>query len=97
MKILKTSSITEDFNFSKSFEKNEYLILTNKNNAIGIISAFPDDLFKHGFIQWFAIKAFKNGDLTLRQLAGLLKRNVEQIIDFLNTFNIPIIDYKNNF
>lgn len=39
---------------------------------------------------------FQNGDLTIRQLAGMLKKNIDQTIALLNTLNIPIIDYDFN-
>ena len=59
-----------------------------------MFSSFTDDLFKQGFLQWIGIQGFKSGDLTLRQLAGLLKTDVENTINTLNSLNIPVIDYN---
>ena len=78
----------------KALSDSEYFLLLNKDNAIGVISTLNDDLFKYGFVQWIGVKAFQNGDLTLRQLAGLLKSDVENTIKLLNALNIPLIDYN---
>ena len=98
MKTITTSDFSNKESFiNKSLQENEYVLLTNKENkAIGLFSSLSDELFEYGFVQWFGIKAFKNGDLTLRQLAGLLKKDIDQTIALLNTFSIPIIDYDFN-
>jgi hypothetical protein len=80
----------------KSLINNEYLLLTNQDHPIGLLSSFTDELFEQGFIQWIGIKAFQHGDLTTRQLAGLLKMDIDSAIGLLNSLNIPIIDYDFN-
>jgi predicted HTH domain antitoxin len=94
MKTITINELQTKFNsINKSLKNHEYLLLTNKNNAIGLLSSFPDELFEQGFIPWIGIKAFQNGDLTLRQLAGLLKMDIDNVVKLLNNLNIPIIDY----
>lgn len=88
-----------DFNInkgllSKSLKDEEFVLITDDNNAIGLLSVFSDDLFKYGFSQWIGIKAYQTGDLTLRQLASLLKTNVDSTMKMLNNLNIPVIDYN---
>jgi len=94
MRTITINDFQTNFNLiNNSLQKNEYLLLTNKDNAIGLLSSFTDDLFQQGFLQWLGIKAFKNGDLTLRQLAGMLKKDIDTTIKILNSLNIPVIDY----
>jgi len=97
---MKTLTIN-DFNtnkglLNKSLTTEEFVLITENDNAIGLLYTFSDDLFKQGFLQWIGIKAFQTGDLTLRQLAGMLKLNVEDAIKMLNNLNIPVVDYDFN-
>jgi len=97
MRTITINNFNDNYNLiDNSLQNNEYLLVTNKNNAIGLLSSFNEDLYKQGFLQWIGIKAFKDGDLTLRQLAGLLKFDLESTISLLNSLNIAIIDYDFN-
>ena len=97
MRTITLNDLQSNFSsINKSLNNNEYLLLTNKDNAIGLLSSFSDELFEQGFVHWIGIRAFQNGDLTTRQLAGLLKLDIENTIILLNGLNIPIIDYDFN-
>lgn len=95
MRTISLSDLQTNFTLiDKSLKTNEYILLTNKGNAIGLLSSLSEELFNQGFVQWIGIKSYQTGDLTLRQLAGLLKINTDETIKILNNLNIPIIDYN---
>jgi len=82
--------------FNKSLKSEEYILLTDNENAIGLFSSFTDELFKQGFVQWIGIKSYHSGDLSLQQLSNLLRTDLDSTIKLLNSLNIPIIDYDFN-
>jgi len=71
----------------------EYVLLTNQDSVIGIVTGFENQTLNHGLFHWLGVKAFKDGDLSLSQLANLLGLNRLNTIEILGHLNIPIADY----
>jgi hypothetical protein len=95
MRTITINELQNNFNFNvNSIKNNQFILVTNKDVAVGLFSSLSDDLFNQGFLQWIGLQSYQNGDLTLRQLAGLLKTTVDDAIKMLNNLNIPVIDYN---
>jgi hypothetical protein len=92
MRTITINDLQTNFN-DNSLKNNQFILVTDKDVAIGLLSSFSDDLFNQGFLQWIGLKSYQTGDLTLRQLAGLLKINIDDTIKMLNNLNIPVVDY----
>ena len=78
---------------SKSFNNDEYILITRRGQPIGIAFPFSNDLMEQGLKSWMALKAFAAGDLTLGQLAQSLEKNKADTIEMLGQLNIPVADY----
>jgi predicted HTH domain antitoxin len=78
---------------SQTLEKKEYVLLTEKGIPIGVGAPFDDDVLGGGLKRWLALKAFRNGDLSLSQLAGALGLGRMEALKLLGDLNILIADY----
>ncbi|MEE9303275.1 MAG: UPF0175 family protein [Thiotrichaceae bacterium] len=78
---------------SKSFDNNEYLLITRRGKPFGIAMPFSNDLMEQGLQPWMALRAFQSGDLSLGQLAISLDKNKVETLEMLGQLNIPVADY----
>ena len=78
---------------SKSFNNDEYILITRRGKPIGIAFPFSNSLMEQGLQSWMALKAFEAGDLTLGQLAQTLDKNKAETLEMLGHLKIPVADY----
>ena len=78
---------------AKSLEEEDYVLLTKRGKPIGIATPFTDEMVGSGLKRWLAVKAFRNGDLSVGQLGLFLGYDKRQTLDFLADMNIPLADY----
>jgi len=74
-------------------EQNEFLLITQQEQPLGMLIPFSSQLVAIGLVDWLAIKAFESGDLTLGQLAKALNKTKSQMLDTLDKLSINIADY----
>jgi len=74
-------------------EQNEFLLITQQEQPLGMIIPFSSHLIEQGLVHWLALKAFESGDLTLGQLAKALNKTKSETLDTLNKLSISIADY----
>jgi predicted HTH domain antitoxin len=74
-------------------EQNEFLLITQQEQPLGMLIPFSSHLVEQGLVDWLAIKAFESGDLTLGQLAKALNKTKSQMLDTLDKLSISIADY----
>ena len=75
-------------------EQNEFLLITQQEQPLGMIIPFSSHLIEQGLVHWLALKAFESGDLTLGQLAKALNKTESEMLDTLGklsiSFPVPI-------
>lgn len=83
-------------NITKWLENNEYTIITKRNKPIGITISFNDKIITNGLKTSLLIEAYQNSLITLGEIAKVLNMSKEEVIKFLSTLGIDIIDYDFN-
>jgi len=75
-------------------KQNEFLLITQQEQPLGMIIPFSSHLIEQGLVHWLALKAFESGDLTLGQLAKALNKTKSEMLDTLDklsiSFPVPI-------
>jgi len=74
-------------------KQNEFLLITQQEQPLGLIIPFSSHLIEQGLVHWLALKAFESGDLTLGQLAKALNKTKSEMLDTLDKLSISIADY----
>ncbi|KHD04909.1 hypothetical protein PN36_15335 [Candidatus Thiomargarita nelsonii] len=74
-------------------KQNEFLLITQQEQPLGMIIPFSSHLIEQGLVHWLALKAFESGDLTLGQLAKALNKTKSEMLDTLDKLSISIADY----
>ncbi len=74
-------------------EQNEFLLILQQEQPLGMIIPFSSHLIEQGLVQWLALKAFESGDLTLGQVAKALNKTKSEMLDTLDKLGISIADY----
>ena len=83
-------------NITKWLENNEYTIITKRNKPIGITISFNDKIITNGLKTSLLIEAYQNSLISLGEIAKVLNMSKEEVIKFLSTLGIDIIDYDFN-
>jgi hypothetical protein len=79
---------------SKSFEADDYLLITRRGEPMGVALPFSSEMLEQGLKPWAALKAFESGDLSLGQLAKAFDKNKTEILEMLGQLNITTADYE---
>jgi hypothetical protein len=79
---------------SKSFEQDDYLLITRRGEPMGVALPFSSQMLEQGLKPWAALKAFESGDLTLGQLAKTFGKNKVEMLEMLGQLNISVADYS---
>lgn len=80
--------------FTKSLEKNEFVMITKRGKPLGVATSFEDDMLRHGFLESLVLMAFERGNISLSQLSKSLKLSKTKTMKLLSIHNIPVTDYK---
>lgn len=78
---------------TQALEKGEYTLITKHGRPLGIAAAFDPAILDQGFSHYLMLQAFRNGDLSLGELARSLAKTRDETMRFLGDLNIPIADY----
>ena len=84
---------TNPAKLSKTLLNDEYMLITRRGEPLGVALPFDDDLMQNGLKRWMSLRAFKDGDISLGQLAKTLDMNKHQALTLLGELNIPFADY----
>lgn len=77
-----------------ALEKDAYTIITKRSVPIGLAVSFESDALDFGFKNYLALRAFKQGDIGVGELAKCLKKSRAETIALLGDLNIPIAAYN---
>jgi len=78
---------------TKWLENKEYTIITKRNKPIGITISFDDKIITEGLKTSFLIDAYQNSLIGLGELAKSLNMNKKEVIKFLSSLGVDVIDY----
>lgn len=78
---------------SKMLLDDSYALITRRGEPLGVALPFSDKLMENGLKTWMALTAFKEGNISLGQLAKTLGKNKHETLEFLGELNIPFADY----
>ena len=78
---------------TKWLENKEYTIITKRNKPIGITISFDDNIITQGLKTSFLVEAYQNSLISLGELAKALNMNKKEIMKFLSSMGVDIIDY----
>jgi len=78
---------------TKTFNTNDYALITKHGKPVGLALPFSEDLMDHGLKPWYALKGFQNGDLSFGQLSKALGKSHHDTMSLLGFLGIPIADY----
>ena len=78
---------------TRSLENGEYTLITKHGHPLGIAAAFDETILDHGFRRWLLLKAFREGDLSLGELARGLGKTREATLTLLGDLGIPVAAY----
>ena len=81
---------------TKWLEENEYTLITKRNKPIGIAISFNDSIITNGLKTSLLIEAYKNSLISLGELAKALNMSKEEVLKFLSTLGVDIVDYDFN-
>ena len=78
---------------TKTFNTNDYALITKHGQPVGVALPFSEDLMDYGLKPWYALKGFQNGDLSFGQLSKSLGKSHHETLSLLGFLGIPIADY----
>lgn len=78
---------------TRSLEAEEYTMITKRSKPIGMAISFNDKIVTQGLKTALMIDAYKNGYLSLGQVAKALDLPKEKIMKMLSTMGVDVIDY----
>jgi len=81
---------------TKWLEENEYTLITKRNKPIGIAISFNDSIITNGLKTSLLIEAYNNSLISLGELAKALNTSKEEVLKFLSTLGVDIVDYDFN-
>ena len=83
---------TNPAKLSKTLLNDEYMLITRRGEPLGVALPFDDNLMQNGLKRWMSLRAFKDGDISLGQLAKTLDMNKNQALELLGQkFNISML------
>ena len=79
---------------TKSFENDDYSLITKHGIPVGLAFGFDSGLLQEGFKHWLVAKAFANGDMGIAEVARAWQVGREEAMLTLSALGIPIADYS---
>jgi hypothetical protein len=79
---------------TKSFEEDDYSLITKHGIPVGLALGFDSGLLEEGLKHWLVAKAFANGDMSLGEVARAWETSREDAMRTLDALGIPIADYS---
>ena len=81
---------------TKWLEENEYTLITKRNKPIGIAISFNDSIITNSLKTSLLIEAYQNFLISLGELAKTLNMSKEEVLKFLSTLGVDVVDYDFN-
>ena len=78
---------------TKALEKKEYTLITKRSTPIGIAVSFDDSILANGLQTSLLIEGYKNGLISLGQLAKQLGISKKKAMHLLSMMGIDSIEY----
>ncbi len=78
---------------TKALESKQYTMITKRSNPIGIAVSFDDTILSNGLKTSLMIEGYKNGNISLGQLAKALDISKQKAMHLLSLMGIDIVDY----
>lgn len=78
---------------TRSLEASEYTMITKRSKPIGLAISFDDKIVTEGLKTALMADAYKNGYLSLGQVAQALNTSKEKTMKMLSTLGIDVIEY----
>ncbi|MBK8972665.1 MAG: UPF0175 family protein [Hahellaceae bacterium] len=77
---------------SQSAAAGEYVLVTNRSEAVSLAVPFNADLLQAGVHVSLAIRLFEDGTLSLAKAAKLAKMPIESFLQCLGRLGIAVVD-----
>ena len=81
---------------TRSLEADEYTMITKRSKPIGLALSFSDSIITNGLKTSLMIDAYKQGLLSLGQMAKALEIPKEKAMKLLSSMGIDVIAYDFN-
>ena len=81
---------------TRSLEADEYTMITKRSKPIGLAISFDDKIVTEGLKTALMADAYKNGYLSLGQVAKALELDKEKTMKLLSVMGLDVIDYDFN-
>ena len=78
---------------TRSLEADEYTMITKRSTPIGLAISFNDSIITEGLKTSLMVDAYKQGLLSLGQVAKALEMSKEKVMKILSVMDIDVIDY----
>jgi len=78
---------------TRSLEADEYTMITKRSKPIGLALSFKDNIITKGLKTSLMIDAYKQGLLSLGQVAEALELSKEKAMKLLSTMGIDVVEY----
>jgi len=78
---------------TRSLEADEYTMITKRSTPIGLAISFNDTIITEGLKTSLMVDAYKQGLLSLGQVAKALEMPKEKVMKMLSMMGIDVIDY----
>ena len=78
---------------TRSLEADEYTMITKRSTPIGLAISFNDSIITEGLKTSIMVDAYKQGLLSLGQVAKALEMPKEKVMKMLSMMGIDVIDY----
>ncbi|MFW6307870.1 MAG: hypothetical protein ACOC08_04415 [Campylobacterales bacterium] len=76
-----------------ALENDDYTLITKHSTPIGLAVGFDSKALDFGFRNFLALRAFRQGDIGVGELAKVLQKSREETISMLGDMGIPIATY----
>lgn len=78
---------------TKALEAKCYTMITKRSNPIGIAISFDDTILSHGLKTSLLIDGYKDGNISLGQLAKSLDISKQKAMHLLSMMGIDVVAY----
>ena len=78
---------------TKALEKDEYTMITKRSKPIGFAISFHDEIITEGLKTALMADAYKNGYLSLGQVAKALDIDKGEAMKLLSSMGLDVVEY----
>lgn len=78
---------------TKALETKQYTMITKRSNPIGIALSFDDAILANGLKTSLMIEGYKDGNISLGQLAKSLDVSKQKAMHLLSMMGIDVVEY----